>query len=133
MKFYDNQPCIIMAFNQDEDPAGELVMVEYMTTRDPAHDIGVKQVQGFFDGVSETSYVCTYHTDSEYDRLIDLAFQNNQKSILRLDNQRNAYLYNVKNAEEAFIGKWVSVSEAIAKEFNAWTFDPSTNQYYITR
>jgi len=94
----------------------------------------VTTVEGHYKNNKELSYFVHNPSSQEIFGLIGLAWGYNQESILHLDNQRFATFYNIDhvgNVKEQYAGKWKGTCKGAALQAGNYTFDKTTNRYYI--
>lgn len=97
-----------------------------------------KAVDGSYKGSKESAYLVPLGPLNGFDTLIKvhrLAKEFNQESILEVDVNRNAQLIymDAKFQVPTKLGKFQNVSKFEAIASDAYTFDPSTNYYYIAK
>lgn len=88
-----------------------------------------KRLQGMYKGIAEDSYIIDM---AHIDLIIDLAIEHKQESIMVLDEDRNAKLVYLANMSEESLGQLVEVSASEASNQLAYTYNPETNQFFIT-
>lgn len=120
MKNHTFKPVVIFSLNLI-NPSQERLLLESK---------GIKYIPclGSYRGEQENSYVINYEDFDKISPLIDYC---NQEYVLFLDNQRNAYLVYVKNHKTEYLGRWIEVSERVAKAEDAWSQDLNTGHFYI--
>jgi len=99
-------------------------------------DIAFKQVQGVYtynngEIVTETSFLVSAKDFDSHLKTLVFGRTFSQESILRLDNERSATLDYGEYIED--LGQFVSTTKAIAEANKAYTYDSTTNTYYICR
>ncbi len=116
-------PAVILALN-----TGEL-SDERATLR--ALGFEFKPVTGVYKTVTEDSYVVLLKQTDDLKKLMDLAAQHEQESILFLDERRNAKLVYLKDNSTEPLGRFTKVSEVEAKQHDNYTKDD--NSYYVCK
>ena len=94
----------------------------------------VQPVRGTFKGIQEKSFMLVDPTDQESFKVIGLAFDHLQESILHLDNQRLATFWNIDavgNVSERVAGRFIGTSPGVARQRGSYTYNPLTTTYYI--
>lgn len=118
-------PCIIFAVNQkslEEDSA----LINQKIEKEPLTLIGS------WEGKVEWSFLVTVDYLAEVQQL---ARETKQESILYLDNERQAYLlekeddYQLNKA--VHIGRFIEASKEVALKEKGYTYNTTTNKYYI--
>ncbi len=89
-------------------------------------DIPHKRLEGYYEGVKETSFLVSYY--AFFFRYLAL-YEYDQESVLILDEDREAHLLNKETTES--IGYWKEVEKTVALKQDVYTFDPTTGKYYI--
>lgn len=93
-----------------------------------------RELEGCYKGQTEPSFMMGAHEfyGQGMDRVL---LEDNQESVLFLDNQRNAFLRFAHEAygEEAqeFLGTFHEVPKASALSREAWTRDPQSGRYFV--
>jgi hypothetical protein len=90
-----------------------------------------ERVEGYFEGVSENSYMVT--ATNHYGRLLALAAAHNQDSVLYISAYKGATLVPVCRGiagGELFLGELVTSSE---KPNGDYSFNYLTKEYYFIR
>lgn len=90
----------------------------------------VKHVIGSWEGTTENAYIAPI---ADLEKIQGAARSTNQNAILYLDGNRQAYIlegpeYLMDNA--IHIGRFMKVSEHVARQQTGWTFDPSTGEFF---
>lgn len=92
-----------------------------------AHSIDFKHVLGSYKNTLESSIVAIVDTDLKLDKVRSLAFQDDQESILIVDESRRAYLEYNEICTLEFkiepIGNFRHVQVEDIKDFENWTLD----------
>lgn len=97
-----------------------------------------KRVLGAYYGREERTFAVVLSTDSEvadkqYARLLELANQYNQESILYLSRDRHATLHYTKpNTPRTALGRFKPVSKEHALQCHSWTYDVDQDTYFTT-
>lgn len=119
---------VIFALNQlNSDCDISLIMSAGVARKD------IKKLVGAWEGVEENSYMIPAEMFNT--KLANLCAFHNQQAVMYLDNQRNAHLsyrdsaYSLDGAEH--IGAFTGATKDHAKKQQAYTFDPSTGNFYI--
>ena len=132
MNCNQHKPAFVFALNtltySKED---EYSIVKSIFPRSP-----VKQLQGQWQGVNETSYLVlstTHDLNHDLTLIKELARDYDQTAFLYLDNQRNAYQYHKEDDyfSASHLGDWKCVGKLRAARESGYTFDPIADQYYI--
>lgn len=125
-----NLPVYIIALNSGHSEDGELSIIHRALNLNREQ---IKPVIGCYKGELENSYVIPVNPVS-LGSVLALAREYNQESILSLDSTRNAYLIPAQTInDEEYLGQFVSVPAIVAKQQDSYTYDPSTDTYYIVR
>lgn len=82
-----------------------------------------KEVVGYFEGEYEVSFVVRNVSTAV---LIGLMFD--QKSVLIVDANQQAWLRDPRTGEEEYLGPWVQ--SITPEKLDAFTYDPSTKIYW---
>lgn len=90
-----------------------------------------RKVSGAYKGKPETSYMVLIDSDDQLPSLYRLAEAFKQESVLLLDSNGYAALFDADGRHLAELGKFVRVSREEAVEQDAWTYVDGA--YYITR
>lgn len=98
-----------------------------------------KRVQGVYDGAPENAFLVRVndpeHGAMDFHNIVLMARTYEQESILLLgelyNGFRQAYLYFVDPRTFEHIGRFRAVSESYAKACDAYTYDPSQDQYFV--
>lgn len=95
----------------------------------------VKQVEGCYKGVKETSWIVAVDTAEQIELLTDLAWLYNQQEVWELRKQINGSRRIIAHTAQysTLHGFFVSCSEQEALQQDGYTFDLTTNQYFIQR
>ena len=117
-------PIVILALNLDSEEIEQQAI-----SRFTGKDYTRPSLVGCYKGQDERSYIIDA-VDNSLDDILTFAKQYNQESILYLDNQRLATLIFDKD-NSVSLGKFKGVSESNATSRDAYTYNPSTNTYYI--
>ena len=91
--------------------------------------IPFKIVEGQYKGNSERSFIVFGNRGVELGKRI--ALDANQESVLFLNQDRDAILIECKTGIETALGKFKAVPEHVAKQSTGWTFDNTTNRFFI--
>ena len=119
-----NKKCIILALN-----SGSLIL-----DINQIRSLGLpfKCLVGSYKGTLEDSFLVTYDTYEQYEKVLKLARKFSQESVLMLNEDRDATLYYLESGDLINLGPFVSVLRKIAYSMDAWTLDLKTGNYYIT-
>ena len=118
-------PCIIFAVNQ-KSLEEDLALINQKIEKEPLTLIGS------WEGKVEWSFLVTVDYLAEVQQL---ARETKQESILYLDNERQAYLlekeddYQLNKA--VHIGRFIEASKEVALKEKGYTYNTTTNKYYI--
>ena len=118
-------PCIIFAVNQ-KSLEEDLALINQKIEKEPLTLIGS------WEGKVEWSFLVTV---DHFEGVQQLARETNQDSILFLDNERQAYLlekeddYQLNKA--VHIGRFLESSKEVALKEKGYTYNTTTNKYYI--
>lgn len=98
-----------------------------------SHSIPVKELVGSYKGKEERSFISPA---IRYGAIKNLGILAAQESVLFLNKLhrglgRSAWLYYIAEDRGVDLGDFRAVSEDIAKASDGWTFDPSTDQYFV--
>lgn len=93
-------------------------------------DVPFKEVSGVYKGVKEKAFL-VLDTPANRTRVETICDYRARENFLLLDEERNASLYYTASKTAESIGKWREVSESQAKQFDGYTFDPTTDRYYV--
>lgn len=143
MRAETNKPCYIMAFNEKKKEGDREAIQQYLglETGEYKELLGKYTMAGSDCDltVSEYSYLFTEDMVT-FEQVMNVAKEFEQESVLFLDNQRNAYLLYLSQEDKypspmcgEYLGRFIEVSKEIAEDKPAFTFDPTTNKYYIVR
>jgi len=132
MRDQHTQPAYIISASHVEDSQKQndeaTSLLELGLTR---HKIPHKPVRGHYLGADEDSFLCVPRNDDDERLLLSFARIYCQESVLYLDEDRNATLFFTVGNDRINLGKFRETSRLNAAESEGWTFDPSTNTYYI--
>lgn len=101
--------------------------------------IPFKVIEGCYkyeDGTicKENSFMVVDDNNESIVRLISsIATRYNQESVLWSDSNRDCLLYYPKNNITDSLGKLMSVSKQEALNSNAYSYDPSTDTYWVCK
>lgn len=100
-----------------------------------ALNIDFKCLEGVYNGMSESNWLCIINSKSDYIKLRDLAIEFNQECILYSNEDRDSWLINTKYSigEMRYIGKMQCVSKLEAINHSGYTYDAKYGRYYITK
>lgn len=119
----DNEQYIIFASDESDEHT-----IDHLN----ACRISFKQLQGRYKGEDETSFIINKREHPLIEPLIE-----NQESILELSKvQANGLRMaglSFKHGLHTMLGNFIPVSESEAKNNDAYTYDPNTEIYYITK
>lgn len=95
----------------------------------------VAELRGAYNGIVENSYLVPIWNTIEYTRLLTLAGEYGQESIVHLirsalNKPIQAYVIKVDDKSIMLRGIWQHVGINQPNK-NAWTLDIDTNEYYI--
>lgn len=123
-------PLILLALNSASDLEEKGILEGHFPGRK------VKHVKGAWKGKEEDSYLIETdlynQEDLEQARAICRVYD--QEAFLYLDNQRNAYLYSKDDSDfnmGRHKGHFVTAGVYFAKQHGNYTFDPSTETYWV--
>jgi hypothetical protein len=85
---------------------------------------------GSYNGETEDSYIVPM---SEHGKVMELAREYNQESVLIRYADGECYLYFLDDGSMVELGKLVPVSEGEAKESDSYTYRPDLGTYYVTK
>lgn len=130
----NNTPFVILALNLNDRGRECTIMHELFDGR-------FKELEGCYKGVVENSYLVTvpeWTIDGlqRLDKVIDLARQFNQESILLVSQKREAsllYLHDNQPEKLVKIGDFEAITQWEARELDSWTFDRVANQFWAVR
>ena len=93
--------------------------------------LGLKELRGAYKGEEEISFITPA---SNWHDIVP--WTDGQESILLLNaadklGVRQAALYFLETGETIELGGFHAVSEEQAKRRDAWTYDPSSDEYYV--
>jgi hypothetical protein len=94
--------------------------------------LSYKHLISCYKNKTESSYLVEYDTLDQRNELEKLAQFYDQETILLLDEDRNAVLYNESEygLTQIPLGKLRDISFNVAKELDAWSYCPVNDQYY---
>lgn len=97
------------------------------------HNVDYKEVTGVYKGVREVSFLVDV---THLDIVVDIVKEHNQESILLLDKigahgLRKAMLYYPDSDDYDNIGWYRSRSAGLATKHDSYTYDASTDTYYV--
>lgn len=95
------------------------------------HGLVFKACLGSYKGKVSPSYLVVITKDSDLNICMNLAKTYNQESILYVTSDRDAGLIYINSDEVESLGKFKRVSKQDAESSDAYTYDLSTNQYYM--
>jgi hypothetical protein len=119
----------MVIFSVGNEPFFDNAFKNYCDTR----NIAYKEVVGCYKGIEETAFITSMDDAADY--LPDY-FVEDQESVLSLGplikGARSATLHFMDpDVEPVSVGLFRHASEKYARKQDAWTFDPSTNSYYV--
>jgi len=91
-----------------------------------------KTLIGCYKGNTEASFLVEYDNINEMVTLNKLAQHFDQETILLLDEDRNAVIYNESDngLTQIPIGKLRNITPKQAQKLDAWSYCPINDQYY---
>lgn len=110
---------------------------ELLTVRQLLRKPNLTAVIGCYKGEEEQSYIVPA-ADVPNPEFYQFLENNNQECIMFLDNQRCAFLFykedGYKHGDKTqFLGTFKEVTSNIAKNSEAYTFIPESNQFFVCR
>ena len=115
------QVIILSASRPEHSFEGNRQRTENLKAELEAAGISFREGVGFFQGSTEASFVTIIKDNSDYEKVIDLAFEKfDQDSILYQDANQEAYLVENTN-ETTRLGVLQEVTEKVATEKGAYT------------
>lgn len=126
MQINDFQPIVILEVNSESIEQDKAIISEFL-----GKPYKRENMLGCYNGTESPSYIIEVTSENPLGAILEFAENNNQESILYLDNQRNAYLYYTDGGIVS-LGRFISTNEIVAKSKDCWTYNPETKVYYIT-
>ena len=118
---------VILALNKQTIAIDKQTLLSTLETKLFKHVLGrYKHDNG--ETIQENSYIVELK-ETRVNAIIKLAKQNNQESILYIDNKDNSFLVYCETGKRIALGKYTRVTEEQAKQAEAYTLDD--NQYSI--
>lgn len=106
MRQHNLKPLVLLALNTGDGVARELRLIRDALCSDTHM---VKVANGCYKGQRETSYLVQIETQCDYLKLMQLARDFNQESIMLVDNERQAQLMYCDNEAVEPLGRWKEV------------------------
>lgn len=93
-----------------------------------------KRVMGQYKGEEETSFIILHVDNKTESQVWGIAHHTSQACVLFVDSQRNTYVLDV--GKRGFLkpqpmGKWEGVSKSFAILQDGYTYDATTDSYYV--
>ena len=121
-------PIVILEVNSPSIAQDKAIISEFL-----GYEYNRSEMIGSYKGVQNPSYIIEL-TDKTLGEVLAFATNNNQESILHLDNERRAsLLFAVPVESDIQLGMFKAVPKSIALQSDNWTMNPTINQYYITQ
>ena len=124
-------PVYILALNWTRQDVEERLIRLALNLPD---NIKVKHLKGCYKGTLENSYLIPASRTTK-EQILALAAEYDQECVLFLDESRAATLLyvNDKLRVQESIGKLVQKPRAVALNQGSYTYDPSTDTYFIIK
>ena len=127
-----NSPFVLLALNASNSYFEEKCIARL--------GLPYKVLTGSYKGVKERSYLVLVSSDEnsfavdmdKISRIKDLAWEYNQECVLFVDAQRLATVI-YPNGKTVEVGKYVREDKAKALLQDAWTYDFTADQYWVTK
>lgn len=123
------QRFVIFSLDQAGNPATKTEREsarEFLSTQ----GIGTKELVGSYKGSQETSILAVVNDSTKLGLVLELAKSYAQESVLIVDEDRTARLKFIADGSEQALGSFKAIDAEEAAGLDAWTFDPSTMQYF---
>jgi len=96
-----------------------------------SNEIGFKNLQGRYKGTEERSFIVNRRNEAKV-----YPWFANEESVLYLSEMvrgrnRMAALHYLDDRPDALLGPWREVDRSYALKQDAWTYDPSADQYWV--
>lgn len=93
--------------------------------------IPVREAVGCCKGKQERTFICPLVMQYHFEFVLDLAREYMQESILFVSEKQTAILYYLQTGKLDNIGKWTNVSRDAALKQDAYTFDHTSNNFFV--
>ena len=92
------------------------------------HGLSYKHLVGSYKGIREASFLVEY--DTQLPLILDWAEKLEQESVLLLDEDRNAQLFDFKDQQGVIIGKLQAITSKQAIKLENFSYCPLNNQFF---
>ena len=128
-----NKKCVILSAEQDicTDKTNRHNS-QLLENQFKYNGLNYKHLIGSYKGKLEASFLVEYDSQNERRLINSLAGKFNQESVLLLDEDRNAVLYNESEngLTQIPLGKLKPITPRQAEKLDAWSYCPINDQYY---
>lgn len=93
------------------------------------NNIEFGKVTGCFKGKLEDSYACIADTDEKLRFIKYISNEYLQESILIINEDQKAFLYDCVTSVQKYIGNWTFISALEAQSLDNWTMDKEYNYF----
>lgn len=125
MRQFTFLPIAILALNTGSEAEEKAIL--------KAHGFSAnKPLEGHYKGEQEQAWLVCLSGQEDRRKLVELAREYKQESVLFSGIDRTSVLYFVGDGHEEIVGVLTEVHESIAKEKDAYTFDPQSGKYFLT-
>lgn len=128
--------CIFSAMKSDETDAVNKMNHSTAHSELLNHGLRCDVVEGMYEGEHELSYLVQCRSVACLDKVLGIARQYKQESVLVCDADGNSYLFFVESALIQNLGKMNVYNADYFNKYvkdgcKAYTYHPATNKYYV--